>query len=353
MNESGQRKRVRLTALLGAGAVALVLIALIALTSGGDSEDEPAKSEPAAGTGAPAKLDLTLDFYPNADHAGIYAAQASGRFREKGLDVKVRAPADPAAPLKLVAAGKTDLAVSYEPEVLRARDKGVPVVAVAALVQEPLTSIISLPKARILSPVDLRGKRVGTAGIDYQSAYLQAVLQTANVDRKLVRERNVGFDLLPALATGKVDAVLGAFWNYEGTDLRLRGRDPQIIRIDDVGVPPYDELVIVASEKSVRERAGELRRFIAALGEGTQQLEENPKAGLDALMRANRDLDRRLQREVIKVTTPLFLPPDGQPYGWQDPEQWREFGAFMKRNKLIERTPEGAFTNELLPGAEG
>ncbi len=352
MNESDRRRRTRLTALIGAAAVALVLIVLIGLSAGGGSDDKPATSGKAP-SGPPERLSLMLDFYPNADHAGIYAAQASGRFREQGLDVKVRAPADPAAPLKLVAAGKTDLAVSYEPEVLRARDKGAPVVAIAALVQKPLTSIISLPDAGIRSPVDLRGKRVGTAGIDYQSAYLKAVLENAGVDPSLVRERNVGFDLLPALVTRKVDAVLGAFWNYEGVDLRLRGRHPQIIRIDEVGVPTYNELVIVASETSVRERREELRRFVAALGEGTRELADEPAAGLSALLRANRDLDKRLQRASIKVTTPLFLPPEGRPYGWQDPTAWRRFGSFMLRNKLIEHPAQGAFTNELLPAAGG
>jgi putative hydroxymethylpyrimidine transport system substrate-binding protein len=352
MNESHRRSRTRLTALIGAAAVAAVLIVLIVLSSGGGSDGGGAKSG-GAGSGPRERLNLMLDFYPNADHAGIYAAQAGGHFRDHGLDVRVRAPADPAAPLKLVAAGKADVAVSYEPEVLRARDKGVPVVAIAALVQKPLTSIVSLPKAGIRSAVDLRGKRVGTAGIDYQSAYLEAVLSPAGVDRSAVRERNVGFDLLPALATGKVDAVLGAFWNYEGVDLRLRGRHPQIIRIDEAGVPPYNELVIVASEKSVREHADQLRRFVAALGDGTSDLAADPAAGLNALLRANRDLDKRLQRESIKVTTPLFLPPEGRPYGWQDPTAWRRFGEFMLRNKLIEHPTAGAFTNELLPAAGG
>ena len=141
-------------------------------------------------------VDLVLDFFPNADHAPIYAAQARGEFKRRGLDVRIRTPSDPSAPLKLLAAGRADLAISYEPEVLRARDKGLPVVAVASLVRTPLTSIISLPRAGIRTPADLRGKTVGTAGIDYQSAYLKAIAPPG------VKQRNVGFDLVPALVSG-------------------------------------------------------------------------------------------------------------------------------------------------------
>ena len=115
------------------------------------------------------RVELMLDYFPNADHAGIYAAQAGGDFEEAGLDVEIRQPPDPAAPIKQVAAGRVDLAISYEPEVLRARDQGLSVVSVAAIVQKPLTSIISLPKAKIREPADLEGKTVGTAGIDYQA----------------------------------------------------------------------------------------------------------------------------------------------------------------------------------------
>ena len=160
----------------------LVLLALAAAALGcGSKKDVTTPS----GT---QRVRLVLDYTPNPDHAGIYAAIREGDFRRAGLDVKPIVPSDPAAPLKLLAAGKADLAVSYEPEVLRARDKGLPVVAVAALVLVPLTSIVSLPSAGIHSAADLRGKTVGTAGIDYQSAYLQAV---APAD---VKERNVGFD---------------------------------------------------------------------------------------------------------------------------------------------------------------
>ena len=325
--------------------LALCAATALALAACGEKEDV---LEPGGGE----RFELMLDYFPNADHAGIYAAQAGGHFRRAGLDVEIRQPADPSAPIKQVAAGRVDLAVSYEPEVFRARDQGLRVKAVGALVQVPLTSIISLAHAEIRGPEDLKGKTVGTAGIDHQSAYLRTILLEAGVQPDTVKERNVGFGFSPALLTKKIDAALGAFWNYEGTELRLRGRPPRIIRIEQAGVPTYDELVLVANEDALERDAGRIRSFIAALARGTADLSEDPDKALEGLLEANRDLDPELQREVLRVTLPLFQPPKDRPYGWQDPKEWNAFAAWMGENRLTENPPDArdAFTNEYLPG---
>jgi len=324
----------------------LALLCAGALTACGEKEDT-------LGAGGGSELELMLDFFPNADHAGIYAAQAGEHFDRAGLDVKIRQPSDPSAPIKQVAAGRVDLAVSYEPEVLRARDEGLKVVAVAALVRKPLTSIISLPDAGIRTPKNLKGKTVGTAGIDYQSAYLREILLEAGVDPKTVKERNVGFALSPALLAKRVDATLGGFWNYEGTDLKLKDRDPRIIRVDDAGVPTYDELVIVANEDALERDGQRIRAFIGALARGTKDLEEDPEGAINGLLKANPDLDPELQRAAVKVTLPLFLPARGKPFGHLAPKEWQEFAGWMSENRLITEVPDatGAFTNDLLPGA--
>jgi len=321
--------------------IALAALAAVSALAVGCGEKEETL-EP----GAPEPLSIMLDFFPNADHAPIYAAEAGGHFDDVGLDVEIHAPPDPAAPLKQVVAGRADLAISYEPEVLRARDDGLAVQAVGALVQKPLTSIISLPSAGIRRPEDLDGKVVGTAGIDYQSAYLQAIAKRAGAD---VEERNVGFNLTGALLAKKVDAILGGFWNYEGTDLRLRGKDPQIIRIEQAGVPTYDELVLVANADQEDDR---IKRFVAALERGVEDLKRDPDKALKGLLDANPDLDPKLQREVLDVTLPLFQPPDGKPYGWQDPGEWNDFAHWMRDNELLENLidAEDSFTNDYLPG---
>jgi putative hydroxymethylpyrimidine transport system substrate-binding protein len=322
------------------------VLALLAAAGCGEKEDvlEPAGSK---------RIELMLDYFPNADHAGIYAAESGGHFEQAGLAVEIRQPPDPAAPIKQVAAGRVDLAISYEPEVLRARDQGLRVISLGAIVREPLTSIISLPEAKIASPRDLRGKTVGTAGIDYQSAYLQTILREAGVPAGSVRERNVGFSLTPALLTGRVDAVLGAFWNYEGTELRLRGKRPRIIRMDEAGVPAYNELVLVANEDALERDGDKIRAFIGALSRGTRDLRREPDKAIDGLLEANPDLDPELQRAVVDVTLPLFLPARGKPFAWQDPEQWDAFAAWMHDNELLENPPDarGAYDNSLLPGS--
>jgi putative hydroxymethylpyrimidine transport system substrate-binding protein len=326
-------------------APALALVAALALSACGEKEDP---------TGAPAKekLTLLLDFFPNADHAGIYQAQASGEFDRAGLDVRIEAPADPSAPLKLLQAGKADVAISYEPELLLARDKGADVVSIAALVQKPLTSIMAIGKTRLDSPADLEGHTVGTAGIPYQSAYLKTILREAGADPATVKEVDVGFDLSPALLSKKVYATLGAFWNYEGIALERKSRDPKIIRVDEVGVPTYNELVLVTRTEAARTKAATFRRFLQALARAHESLRENPTAGVHALLEANPDLERGLQTAVVEATLPVFFPKNtDRPWGWQEPAEWRDYSAWMLDNDLLTQPASpGALTNDLLPG---
>ncbi len=305
-------------------------------------------------TGAPKaeSLRLMLDYLPNADHAGIYAAQGEGDFARAGLKVDVQTPGDPSAPLKLLAAGKVDLAISYEPELMLARDKGQQLVAVGALVQKPLTSIMSVGRRAIRSPAELKGKIVGTAGIPYQSAYLKAILAKAGVDPASVKEVNVGFNLVPAMLSHRVDATLGAFWNVEGIELARQGKDPSIIRLEKAGVPTYDELVIVARAQDLRTGGGRVRRFLRALALGHEALKKDPNAGIDPLLKDNGDLDRAQTAASVRATLPAFFPGGGKPFGYMDPATWRAYGDWMLQNKLITRPadPNRELTNEFLPG---
>ena len=306
------------------------------------------------GEAAIERVDLVLDYLPNADHAGIYAAIAEGEFKSAALDVKLRTPSDPSAPLKLLASGKADLAISYEPELLLARAKGAKLVSIGALVQRPLTSIVSLGgEDAIRRPAQLEGKKVGTSGIPYQDAYLKTILQNAGADPERVKPVNVGFSLVPALLTKRVDATLGMFWNVEGVQLRLQDRKPVILRMDEVGVPTYNELVIVAREADVRARGPVLRRFMRALARGHEQLKQDVDSGVDALVKANPDLKASLQRAQVEATLPVFFPRDkAKPFGYQREQDWQRYSQWMEENEIIEDAGVGqrAFTNEFLPG---
>ncbi|MGH2841006.1 MAG: ABC transporter substrate-binding protein [Solirubrobacteraceae bacterium] len=324
-------------------ALAVVLVAVLA----GCGE----RKEPSGGAGAGERVELMLDYVPNADHAGIYTALETGEFEAAGLDVRARTPSDPAAPLKLLAAGRADLAISYEPELLLARAKGAKLVSIGALVQTPLTSIVSLGSRGIDKPEQLDGKKIGTAGIPYQDAYLKTILQRAGAGD--VRSINVGFNLVPALVSKRVDAVLGAFWNVEGVELERRGRDPHILRVDKIGVPTYNELIIVAREQDARSRGALLRRFMRALGRGHDRLREHTGLGVEALVKADRNLKAGLLRAQIRATLPVFFPRSAKrPFGFQNPVDWRRYAKWMFDNELLSsrQNADRAFTNEFLPG---
>jgi putative hydroxymethylpyrimidine transport system substrate-binding protein len=330
----------------------LVALAAVALLAGGAAACGE-KSESVDGGVEVHSLDLTLDWFPNPDHVAIYQALARDYFRDVGLDVRPRVPSDPAAPIKQVAAGRTDVAISYEPEVFLARAQGLPVVAVAALVQRPLTSLIATRKSGVRAVRELRGKRVGTAGIPYQEAYLKTILRRADVPESSVKITNVGASLLPAMLSGKVDATLAAFWNVEGVELRQRGARPWIVPVDRLGVPDYDELVLVANADELEERRDDLRLFVSAVARGARAARDNPRGAADALLDANDDLRARPTRASVRLTIPTLFPEKrDRPFGFMDPVEWRNYGGWMVDNGLLEDLPDvsAASTNDLLPG---
>jgi putative hydroxymethylpyrimidine transport system substrate-binding protein len=323
-------------------AAAALMVGLAAC--GGDDDASPGSASD------PRPFTLALDWYVNPDHAGIFTAIDKGYFRGAGLEVEPQVPSDPSAPIKLVAAGRADLAISYEPEVLLAAEQGLDVVAVGAVVGSPLTSLISLPRGGIDSPGDLRGKTVATAGIPYQSDYLETILRTAGVSASSVKEVNVGLNLMPALIGGRVDAILGGFRNIEGVELRLRGLDPRIVPVDQLGVPTYDELVLVARKSTVEDRPEAIRAFIGALARGTEYARAHPQEAASAVLSAGKGLDPMQTRAEVGATLPL-LAPVGEPYGLMDPNAWRAYAEWMAEHELISSAPTTSevLTNELLP----
>jgi putative hydroxymethylpyrimidine transport system substrate-binding protein len=298
----------------------------------------------AAHAGGATHVDVTLDWSPNPDHAGLYEAKQSGLDARAGLDVSIHAPSDPTAPLKLVGAGRSDLAVSYEQELFFAAAKKLPVVAVAAVVPQPLNSFMSIdPKVRSLR--DLRGKSVGITGVpsDY------ATLKTAGLAGH-VKTVTVGYNLLPALLSHRVDAVLGTYRNVEGVQLQLRGLQPTIIPVDHAGVPTYDELVLVANKAKLADPAyrSKVRRFVTAFLAGTVQARKHPAQALAVLKKVTAS-DATFLARATPLTLRLLAGPNG--VGCVRVAQWQRFGDWMAaRGLLAHRIPAaGVVTTRFLP----
>jgi putative hydroxymethylpyrimidine transport system substrate-binding protein len=321
--------------------LAVLLVALVGCGGGSES------------SGDLDRVTLTLDWYPNADHTGIYAAQAEGYFEDAGLEVDIQQPSDPSAVLQLVAAGQSDFGVSYENEMTNAAARDVPVKSIMAIMQEPLNSIISLKEAGITSPEDLAGKKVGYAGQSFGSAVLDTVLREAGEDPSSVEKINVGEDLRSALTSKRVDAIVDAYWNIEAVELAQEGFETNVIRLPEVGVPNYNELVVATSESYVDENPDLVRRFVGALVKGHRYALENPKSARDDLLAANEELDPEVAEETIGLTVPLFETRDGR-VGYQDPEEWRAYVDWAVENDVLPGPVEvdEVMTNEFLPESQ-
>jgi putative hydroxymethylpyrimidine transport system substrate-binding protein len=282
------------------------------------------------------KLTLTLDWTPNPDHVGLYDARDTGLFTRAGLDVAIRAPSDPTAPLKLVGVGRSDLAVSYEQELFFAAAKKLPVVAVAAVVPQPLNSFIAIePQLRSLR--DLKGRTIGITGVPSDYATLDTALRSVGLSRKAVKVVTVGYDLLPALLSHRVDALLGVYRNVEGIQLQQRGLRPTIIPVDRAGVPSYDELVLVANKTRLRSNPtyrSEVRRFVGAFLAGTADARDHPSQALAILKKVTASSPRFLAR-ATPATLRLLAGPKG--VGCLNVRDWRRFGNWMHAGGLLKK----------------
>jgi len=305
--------------------LALAACGALVAGCGGDDPEPAADAEP---------VEVILDWFANADHAGIFGAVEEGYFAEQGLDVTPTVPSDPAAALKQVATGKAPFAISYEPEVLIARSQGVPVVAVGAVIPHPLNSVIVRSDRGIRTPADLEGKTVGVAGVPSDRPLLDAVVRSGGGDPSAVNVRNIGFTLAPALAAGRVDAVIGAYWNIEQVDLERQGVEVDAFRLEENGVPDYDELVVVTSDEIARDRPDLVRAFLAGLRAGQDWAATDQAGAVEHLVDANPDLDRETVVEQLRETAELLSPSD-EPTLNIDPAEWAAFADWMTENGLL------------------
>jgi ABC-type nitrate/sulfonate/bicarbonate transport system substrate-binding protein len=287
-----------------------------------------------AQTADPEAISIALDWYPNANHAGLFLALERGFYAEEGLAPDFYTPSDPTTVLQTVGAGRDTFGISYQTDMLLARTAGVPVVSVMALVQVPLLGIMVLAESGISRPRDLVGKTVGYPGIPSQEAFLATMLADDGATMDDVELVNIGFDLVPGLISGRVDASLGAYWTHETILAEQEGFPVEILKVDDWGVPPYYELVIAASEETVAQRADLVERFLRATKRGYEDAIADPAAAIAALQAASPDLDVPVEEEGIALLIPAWTDDD-VPFGTQTAERWDAYTAWMADNGLL------------------
>jgi len=279
------------------------------------------------------KFTVLLDWFVNPDHGPLFVAQERGEFSKRGLEVELIAPADPNDPPKLVAAGRGDVAISYQPQLHLQVAAGLPLMRVGTLVATPLSSLVVLADSPIKSIADLKGRKVGFSVGGFEDALLGAMLEKHGLKLSDVDLVNVNFSLSPSLMSGKVDAVIGAYRNFELNQMDIEGRPGRAFFLEEEGVPAYDELIIVTKRDNVENP--EISAFLAAVEAGTQFMINHPDEAWELFIKGRKDLDDELNRRAWRDTLPRFaLRPSALDTG-----RYQRFSEFLKGRGMIETIP--------------
>lgn len=275
------------------------------------------------------KLTVLLDWYVNPDHAPLVLARERGHFAAAGLDVDLVPPADPSAPPRLVAAGQADLAVTYQPNFQMQVAEGLPLVRIATLVATPLNCLMTLGGGPIRTLADLKGRKVGFSVGGFEDALLGGMLKTVGLGRGDVELVNINFALSSSLLAGTVDAVIGAFRNFERHEIEKAGKVPQAFYPEEHGVPPYDELIVVCHRDRIADNR--LRRFVDAVERGVLALANDPAGAWKAFVSAYPKLDDPLNRSAWAATLPRFAASPAA----LDRGRYERMAAFLREQGVL------------------
>jgi putative hydroxymethylpyrimidine transport system substrate-binding protein len=275
------------------------------------------------------KLTVLLDWAVNPDHAPLILAKTQGYFAARGLEVELIAPSDPNDPPKLVAAGHADLAVTYQPQLILLVDQGLPLKRVATLIDTPLNCLAVLADGPVKSIADLKGRKIGYSVAGFEDALLSTMLATAGLTNADVQLINVNFALATSLAAGQVDAVIGAYRNFEIPEMALLGKPARIFPVEDHGVPSYDELIIAAGADKADDPR--IARFVAALEDGARYTINHPDEAWAAFIEAYPELNDELNRQAWALTLPRFAASPAA----LDPGRFTRAASFLHQAGLI------------------
>lgn len=277
------------------------------------------------------KVTLMLDWFVNPDHAPIIVAQEKGFFKDEGLEVEVIAPADPSDPPKLVAAGKADYAISYQPQLHLQVHEGLPLTRVGTLIATPLNCLMVKDDGPVHSISDLKGKKIGYSVSGVEEALVGQILKTAGLGMADVQMINVNWSLSPALIAGQVDATIGGYRNFELTQMRLEGAKGRCFFVEEQGVPTYDELIFVANSKTVDK--AKTARLLHAVERGAQYMVNHPDEAWQLFSATAPDLKDELNAEAWKETLPRF----SQSPAALDQGRYAKYETFLKDAGLIDQ----------------
>ena len=304
---------------------------------------ETAETANAAESGELRELDVVLDWYPNALHAFLYEAIDKGYYAEEGLKVNIRFPSNTNDALSLVAAGKADIGLYYQHDVIQARaNQNVPVKSIGAVVQGPLNIILSLKEKDITSPSDLVGKTIGYAGTELSEALIRSIMNYVGADYSDVTMIDVGFDLMSSMTTGNVDATIGCLVNHEVPQMEEEGFEVNWFSLDDYGVPTNYEGVFVANDDAIENDSETLKAFLRASAKGFADMQADPEEALRILLanqnEENFPLSETVERSSINVLLPIMETADAQ-FLSQSDACWQENIDWMLEQGLISSAP--------------
>jgi len=343
--------RARIHGIVALGAVFGLTVFAAACGSSAGNGGSTKTSAPAA---APTSLNVELDWVPNPDHVGLYYAQNKGYFTKQNLTVHFQVPSNTADPIKLVGLNKVDLAISYEPEMFYGQQEGLPVVAVAAVIPVPLNGLTVSPKIHISNVCQIKGHSVGWTGIPSDGAMYTTMLQTCHLTPQQVPKVSVGFNLVPSVLAGKVDAIVGGYRNVEDIQISQEANKKAAdFPADKLGVPNYDELVLVANKNrlaSDKAYASAVKRFVAAFVAGTDAAIKDP-GGTTSIMDTSSQYKPSFLQVSVPYTLQLIAQNNGMKTACMSLSAWQSFGNWMSSHKLIKDTPSASavMTDKYMP----
>ncbi len=288
------------------------------------------------------KMTLILDWFINPDHGPIIVAEELGYFQEAGLEVEVIAPADPSDPPKMVAAGQADLAISYQPQLHMQFENGLPLRRVGTLVATPLNCLLVLEDGPIKSTADLKGRKVGFSVAGVEEVLLSTILAQHGHGLSDIELVSVNWSLSPSLMSGQVDAVIGAYRNFELNQMEIEGVPGRCFYIEEEGVPAYDELIYVANPDTMN--ADMIRRFLHATERATQYIMNHPQESWEIFAGTSPELQDELNEKAWVDTFPRFATRPAA----LDHARYKRFEQFLLDTGMIENaTPVSGLAMDL------